>query len=169
MYCPIVLGSDKTTVSVATGQLEYYPLYFSIGNLRNNVRRGHRNGVIPIGFLAIPKGKPILFRQNQRVLSLNLNCSNSFTAARKYDNDAAFRNFKNKIYHSSLSAIFHPMAHAMVHPVILQCPDGHFRRVIFDLAAYIADYPEQVSLAGIVSGWCPKYAFLSCNSHQLLS
>lgn len=56
MYCPIVIGSDKTTVSVATGQLEYYPLYFSLGNLRNNVRRGHRNGVVPIGFLAIPKG-----------------------------------------------------------------------------------------------------------------
>lgn len=78
-------------------------------------------------------------------------------AARKYDNDAAFRNFKNKIYHSSLAAIFQPMVEAMLHPVVLRCPDGHYRRVIFDLAAYIADYPEQVSLAGIVSGWCPKY------------
>ncbi|KAF9496355.1 hypothetical protein BDN71DRAFT_1430308 [Pleurotus eryngii] len=26
-------GSDKTTVSVATGQVEYYPLYISIGNV----------------------------------------------------------------------------------------------------------------------------------------
>jgi hypothetical protein len=55
MYCPIVLGSDKTTVSVATGHVEYHPLYLSIGNPHNTVRRGHRNAVIPIAFLAIPK------------------------------------------------------------------------------------------------------------------
>ena len=31
MYCPIILGADKTTVSVATGHVEYYPLYFHLG------------------------------------------------------------------------------------------------------------------------------------------
>jgi hypothetical protein len=55
MYCGVILGSDKTTVSVATGNVEYHPLYLSIGNIHNVARRGHRNGVIPIGFLAIPK------------------------------------------------------------------------------------------------------------------
>lgn len=57
MFVPIILGSDKTTVSVATGQNEYYPLYLSIGNIHNNVRRAHRNGVVLIGFLAIPKSE----------------------------------------------------------------------------------------------------------------
>ncbi|KIM67665.1 hypothetical protein SCLCIDRAFT_20711 [Scleroderma citrinum Foug A] len=51
----IILGSDKTTVSVATGQNNYYPLYLSIGNIHNSVRRAHRNGVVLIGFLAMPK------------------------------------------------------------------------------------------------------------------
>lgn len=55
MYCPIILGADKTTVSVATGHVEYHPLYFSVGGIHNTVRRGHRNAVVPIGFLAIPK------------------------------------------------------------------------------------------------------------------
>ena len=55
MYVPIILGSDKTTVSVATGQNEYYPLYMSIGNVKNRVRRTHRNAVSVIAFLAIPK------------------------------------------------------------------------------------------------------------------
>jgi hypothetical protein len=55
MYCPIILGSDKTTVSVATGHVEYHPLYLSLGPLHNSVRRAHRNSVVPIGFLAIPK------------------------------------------------------------------------------------------------------------------
>jgi hypothetical protein len=40
---------------VATGQNDYYPLYASIGNVHNNVRRAHRNAVAVIGFLAIPK------------------------------------------------------------------------------------------------------------------
>ncbi len=44
----------------------------------------------------------------------------------------------------------------MTEPVIRRCPDGHYRRVIYDLASFIADYPEQVLLAGIVSGWCAK-------------
>jgi len=57
VFCPIFLGSDKTTVSVATGQNEYYPLYMSNGLIYNTVRRGHRNGVSVIGFLAIPKSK----------------------------------------------------------------------------------------------------------------
>jgi hypothetical protein len=57
MYCPIILGSNKTTVSVATGQVEYHPLYLSIGNPHNNTWCAHRNAVIPITFLAIPKGE----------------------------------------------------------------------------------------------------------------
>ncbi|EMD36485.1 hypothetical protein CERSUDRAFT_95785 [Gelatoporia subvermispora B] len=32
MFCPLILGSDKTTVSVATGNNEYYPIYLSLGN-----------------------------------------------------------------------------------------------------------------------------------------
>ena len=52
MYCPIMLGSDKTTVSVATGNIEYHPLYLTVGFVHNSVRRAHRNAVVPIGFLA---------------------------------------------------------------------------------------------------------------------
>lgn len=39
---------------------------------------------------------------------------------------------------------------------VVKCPNGHFRHVIFGLGPYIANYPEQVWLAGIVYGWCPK-------------
>ncbi|RXW11860.1 hypothetical protein EST38_g13995 [Candolleomyces aberdarensis] len=134
MPCPVILGSDKTTVSVATGHVEYHPLYLSIGNVHNTVRRAHRNAVVPIGFLAIPKSD------------------------RKYDNDVAFRKFKRELYHTSLSRILKPLHEGMVMPVIQRCPDGHFRRILYDLAAFIADYPEQVALAGIVQGWCPKYS-----------
>ncbi|KAK1233420.1 hypothetical protein PQX77_003424, partial [Marasmius sp. AFHP31] len=130
MYCPIILGADKTTVSVATGHVEYHPLYLSIGNLHNGARRGHRNGVVPVGFLAIPK------------------------TDRRYDDDSAYRVFKKQLYHACIAAILLSIEPAMHKPVVRMCPDGHYRRVIYDLAAFIADYPEQVLLAGIVQGWC---------------
>ncbi|KAK7062589.1 hypothetical protein VNI00_000077 [Paramarasmius palmivorus] len=130
MYCAIILGADKTTVSVATGHVEYHPLYLTIGNLRNAARRGHHNGVIPIGFLAIPKG------------------------GRQYDDSNKFRIFKKQLYHESIAAILRPLKDAMEKPVIKMCPDGYYRRVIYDLGAFIADYPEQVLLLGIVQGWC---------------
>ncbi|KAG2743057.1 hypothetical protein P692DRAFT_20878964 [Suillus brevipes Sb2] len=131
-YVGIILGSEKTTVSVATGNVEYHPLYLSIGNPHNGVRRAHCNAVTPIGFLAIPK------------------------AERKYDNDVAFRKFKRQLYHASISAILQPLKPGMETPLIRRCPDGHYRRVIYDLAAYIADYPEQLMVAGIVQNWCAK-------------
>ncbi|KAJ3998883.1 hypothetical protein F5050DRAFT_1566185 [Lentinula boryana] len=136
MLVPIILGADKTTVSVATGHVEYHPLYLSIGNITNAARRAHRNAVIPIGFLAIPK------------------------ADRKYDNDNDFRVFKKQLYHTSIAAILQPLRPGMERPVVRQCPDGHFQRIIYDLAAFIADYPEQVYLSGIVQGWCGRCSAL---------
>ncbi|KAJ3793943.1 hypothetical protein GGU11DRAFT_847438 [Lentinula aff. detonsa] len=130
MLVPVILGADKTTVSIATGHVEYHPLYVSIGNVTNASRRAHRNAVIPIGFLAIPKSD------------------------RKYDKDPNFRVFKKKLYHASIAAILQTLKPAMKIPVVRKCPDGHFCRVIYDLAAFIADYPEQVYVSGVVQGWC---------------
>jgi len=59
MYCPIILRSDMTIVSVGTGHVEYHPVYLSIGNTHNSVQCAHWNTVIPIAFLAIPKGRCI--------------------------------------------------------------------------------------------------------------
>ncbi|KAJ7669939.1 hypothetical protein DFH06DRAFT_1372426 [Mycena polygramma] len=137
MYTPLFFGSDKTTVSVATGDVEYHPGYISLGNLHNTMRRGHRNGVVPFVFLAIPKSD------------------------RKYDNDPEFRTFKRQLYHASLAAVLSTLKSGMTTPEVRRCPDGHFRRVIYDFAPFIADYPEQVMLAGIVQNWCAKCTAMS--------
>ena len=34
---PIIIGSNKTTVSVVTGQTVYLPVYISISNICNNL------------------------------------------------------------------------------------------------------------------------------------
>ena len=57
MIVPIIYGSDKTTVSVATGNNEYWPVYISIGNIHNNVWRAHQDGLVLLRFLPIPKSK----------------------------------------------------------------------------------------------------------------
>lgn len=57
MMVPLVLGSDKTLASNATGLNEFHPLYISPGNVKNSVRRAHQDALIPIGFLAILKSK----------------------------------------------------------------------------------------------------------------
>ena len=80
-------------------------------------------------------------------------------ASREDDRTDQFKTFRKQLYHASLTHILEPLRHAMTTPHVLRCPDGHFRRVIYDLAAYIADYPEQVYLSGIVQYWCPKYVY----------
>jgi hypothetical protein len=62
-FVPIVAGSDKTTVSVATGHQEYHPVYQSPGVLTGVARRAHGNGVLPVAFLPIPKSKLELLSQ----------------------------------------------------------------------------------------------------------
>ncbi len=42
-------------------------------------------------------------------------------------------------------------------PEVLRYGDGHYRRTIYGLGPYIADYPEQALLACIMQGWCPRY------------
>lgn len=79
-----------------------------------------------------------------------------FSADRRYDNDIQFWTFKRQLYHSSLAAILKSLEGPMTTPIVCWCPDGHFHRVIYDLAAFIANYPEQVMLAGIVQNWCVK-------------
>ena len=61
MFVPIILGTDKTTVSVATGQNDFHPLYLSIGNVQNHIRRAHKDALVSIGFLPIPKGFSLFY------------------------------------------------------------------------------------------------------------
>ena len=150
MLSQIMLGSDKTTVSVGTGNTEFHPLYLSIGNVHNSIRRAHKDAVVPIAFLAIPKG--------EFELCISFCCiRDGSTAARGEAETDEFRTFRKQLYHASIAHILTPLKQYMTEYDIVRCPDGHFRRVIFDLGPFIADYPEQVVLAGIVTGWCPKY------------
>ncbi|KAH9029816.1 hypothetical protein EDB85DRAFT_2074389 [Lactarius pseudohatsudake] len=136
-FVPIILGSDKTTVSVAMGQTDYYPLHLSIGNLHNNLRRSHRGGVTLAGFLAIAQTE------------------------KRYSDNPGFRRFRRQLFHTSLARILSSLCPGMSEPEVVRCANGFHRRVIYGLGPYIADYPEQVLISGIVTNWCPK-----CTAHR---
>jgi hypothetical protein len=68
-----------------------------------------------------------------------------------------FRKFRRQLLHSSLAKMLESLKLGMTTPEVVRCPDGHFRRVIYGIGPYIADYPEQALLACIVQNWCPKY------------
>jgi hypothetical protein len=74
----------------------------------------------------------------------------------RFDDNLAFRKFKCKLYHASIATVLCPLRQEMTSPVVRRCPDGHYRHIIYDLVAFIADYPKQVALMGICQGWCPK-------------
>ena len=148
MLVPLLLGSDKTLASNATGQSEFHPLYFSPGNIKNPTRRAHRDALVPIGFLAIPKSISSIIRI-QHFLTL-------FPGTRKDGTSTLFRLFRRQLLHESLSVILASLKPYMTRPDVVKCPDGHYRRAIYTLGPYIADHPEQVLLATVVSGWCTR-------------
>ncbi|KAG0705614.1 hypothetical protein DFH29DRAFT_980850 [Suillus ampliporus] len=124
-FVPLIIGSDKTMVSVATGHTEYH------------FRHAHCNGVVLVGFLAIPK------------------------STKEHLEDKDFCNFCHQMFHSSLAKIFDSMKLNMIIPDIVCCPDSRYWHVIYRLGPYIADYPEQLMLSGVVQNWCPK-----CLNHR---
>ncbi|KAJ7113623.1 hypothetical protein C8R44DRAFT_741205 [Mycena epipterygia] len=132
LFVPGVFGSDKTTVSVGTGNTEFYPFYGGIGNIHNSTRRVHREGLSVMAFLSIPK------------------------TTRRYAASNEFRKFRRQLFHSSIRRILEPLRSHMTKPRITRCADGHFRRTIYGLGPYIADYPEQALLTCIVQGYCPR-------------
>ncbi|KAF8184554.1 hypothetical protein K438DRAFT_2160896, partial [Mycena galopus ATCC 62051] len=131
-FVPVIGGSDKTTVSVATGHQEYHPVYQSPGVLTNVARRAHGNGVLPVAFLPIPK------------------------TTKRHRKSEAYQRFVRQLYHACLARVFEPLKAGMTTREVVKCPDGHFRRAVYGLGPYIADYPEQVWLSCVVQNWCPK-------------
>ncbi|KAI6008900.1 hypothetical protein F5J12DRAFT_905227 [Pisolithus orientalis] len=86
MFAPIILGSNKMTVSVGTGNMEYYPLYISLGNVHNCVHHSHSSALSILAFLSILKTGPT------------------------HKDDIDFCYFCHQLFHSSLAAILQPQA-----------------------------------------------------------
>ena len=157
MLIPIIISSNKTTVSIGTGQNEYWPVCLSIGNIHNNIHHTHCNGIVLLGFLAIPKCKSPPYWLFSTLTTL--------LADKQSVNDLKFHKFQCQLFHTSLSMILDPLHPAMTTPKVIQCPDNHFHWAMCSLGIYVGDYPKQALLANIVQGWCAKYVcYVSFNT-----
>ncbi|KAJ7906139.1 hypothetical protein B0H13DRAFT_2333723 [Mycena leptocephala] len=94
-FVPIVAGSDKTIVSVATGHQEYHPVYQSPGVLTGVARRAHGNGVLPVAFLPIPK------------------------TTKKHRKSPTYQRFVRQLYHACLAQVFEPLKQGMTTPEVI--------------------------------------------------
>ncbi|KAL4068167.1 hypothetical protein J3A83DRAFT_4359936 [Scleroderma citrinum] len=121
-FIPIVLGSDKTTVLVATGQNNYYPLYLSIGNIHNSICCAHHNAIVLIGLPAMPK------------------------TTREHAGKASFWNFQQQLFHTSLGQILKTFKPAMLKPEVTAFRDGHYQHVIYGCLAFCNNLDDDNAL-----------------------
>ena len=79
-----------------------------------------------------------------------------FKANKEHEDSDVFRMFRRQLFHGSINCILQSLKPGMKEPEVIRYADGHYRRTIYGLGPYIADYPEQVLLACIVQNWCPR-------------
>jgi len=74
--------------------------------------------------------------------------------ARKDTDNETFRDFRRQVFHGCITVINKPLEPFMNEWDIVRCSDHHFRRVIYGLGPYIANYPEQMAASGTIYNWC---------------
>lgn len=127
---PIILSSDKTQVTTF-GDKSAYPVYMTIGNLPKEIwRKPSRQGQILLAYLPTSKFESV-------------------------SNKAARRRLIANLFHGCMRLILEPLVKAGKDGVTMASGDGVIRRCHPLLAAYSADYMEQIVVAGINSGQCP--------------
>ena len=127
---PVILSSDKTQVTLFRNK-SAYPIYLTIGNIPKSIRcQPTRRAHILVGYLPT-------------------------TTLSHISNKSARRRAMGNLFHACLSLILQPLKDAGRDGVEMASGDGVIRRVHPIFALYVADYLEQILVAGVKKGECP--------------
>ncbi|KAF9037189.1 hypothetical protein BJ165DRAFT_1353838 [Panaeolus papilionaceus] len=127
---PVIISSDKTQVTDFRGK-QAYPVYLTLGNIPKHIRRKpSRQGQILLAYLPTSKLPHITNKASRwRCLS--------------------------NLFHHCMRFVLKSLERAGRDGVMLTSGDGAVRRCFPILAAYPADYPEQLLVTLVKSGQCP--------------
>lgn len=127
---PIILSSDKTKLSVMSGDKSAWPVYMTIGNISKSIRRQpSRRATLLLGYLPITK----------------LLC---YTASKR-------KVMGQDLFHSCMRQLLEPLVNAGLRGKEMACADNRVRRIFPLLASYVADFPEQCLVACTKENRCP--------------
>ncbi|KAG6823314.1 hypothetical protein H0H92_010626, partial [Tricholoma furcatifolium] len=127
---PVILSSDKTSLTNFSGDKQAYPVYAAIGTTEFEIRRQpSKHAMTLIGY--IPVSKLECFSPERRSIE------------------------GYQLFHDCMYKILEPLIQAGKDGVRMKCADGFIRMAYLILTAYIADYPEQCLVVGCKENSCP--------------
>ena len=130
MVALVILSSDKTALSVFSGDKKAWPIYLTIGNISKDVRRRvSAHTMILIGYLPVSKLE-CFQKKTQSVGGYHL-------------------------YHYAMSLLMHPLAEAGRQGKAMICADSFVHKVQLILTVYVADFPKQCLVGCNKESHCP--------------
>ena len=128
----VIISTDKTQLSVFSGDKQAWPIYLTIGNISKDIRRQpSRQATVLIGYLPIAKFEHLATQKERQLAAM-------------------------KLFHECMGDIFEPMEKAGRDGVRMACADGCIRLCHPILFAYVADFPEQCLIGCCKQNRCPN-------------
>ncbi|KAI6014080.1 hypothetical protein PISMIDRAFT_110851 [Pisolithus microcarpus 441] len=125
-FVGVIGASDKTPLTIGTGNKEMHPLLLSLANIHAGVRmKATSHSFALAAYLPIPK-----FRNVSPAVQAVLSA---------------------RVYHFAVSIVMKELKGASRDGTVLSDPNGDLRIIHTPLVAWIADYPEQLLVACVSS------------------
>ncbi|KAG9092987.1 hypothetical protein FRC06_011717 [Ceratobasidium sp. 370] len=121
---PLIISSDRTTLSIMAGGQEAYPVYITVANIKKSVRREtNRNATVLLAYLPVDE------------------FDNAPSAQEKV-------RLKHTLTHRAMEKVTEPLHTASKEGVKMLCADGQFRRGYLIVASATLDWKEQCTKCG---------------------